>query len=77
MKRGCKDNCPFAVFFEPQDTEKFRTLKRYYSVKSMREMLSNPNTTRENKHRLLQKWYAHAQVEEAAQILLEMKNREG
>ena len=58
MKKGCKDNCCFVEFFRPQDTEKFQKLKLHYPVKLMREMLSDANTTKEDKERLLQEWYA-------------------
>nr|POE45010.1 hypothetical protein CFP56_61401 [Quercus suber] len=58
MKKGCKDNCCFAEFFRPQDSEKFQKLKLHYPVKLMREMLSDANTTKEDKERLLQDWYA-------------------
>ena len=54
----CKDNCCFGEFFRSQDTHKFQKLKRHYPVKLMREMLSDTNTTREDKKQLLKKWYA-------------------
>ena len=78
MRKGCKDNCPFAVFFGPQDTEKFLTIKRLYPVQDMREMLRNANTTEEEKQQRLQEWYAEAaNALVAAQILLDLKNGDG
>ena len=49
MRKRCRDNCPFAVFFGPQETEKFLTIRRFYPVRDMREMLRNANTTEEEK----------------------------
>ena len=57
MKKGCKDNCPFREHFGPQDAQKFEKLKCQYKPKLMREMLSDPKTTKDDKERLLQEWY--------------------
>ena len=56
-KKRCKDNCPYREFFGPQHAQRFQTLKCQYKPKKMREMLSDPNTTKEDKKRLLQEWY--------------------
>nr|POE83041.1 hypothetical protein CFP56_18530 [Quercus suber] len=58
MRKGSKDNCPYREFFGPQDAQKFEKLKCQYKPKLMREMLSDPNTTKEDRERLLQEWYA-------------------
>ena len=58
MKTKCEGNCCFAEFFGPQEAQKFRKLKRKYKPKSMRKMLSDANTTKEDKERLLRDWYA-------------------
>ena len=78
MRKRCKDNCPFAVFFGPQETQKFLTIRRFHPVRDMREMLRNANTTEEEKEQRLQEWHAEAaNVLEAAQILLDLKNGDG
>ena len=56
-KKGCKDNCPYREFFGPQDAQRFQKLKCQYKPKKMREMLSDLNTSKEDKERLLQEWY--------------------
>ena len=56
-RKGCKDNCPYREFFGPQDAQRFQKLKCQYKPKKMREMLSDLNTTKEDKKRLLQEWY--------------------
>ena len=71
MKKGCNADCPFAHFFGPQDTERFRTIKRLYSVQAIRNLLRDPNTTREDKEHRLQEWYEEAVALEVAQILQE------
>ena len=74
MKKRCTDDCPFADFFGPQDTERFRTIRRLKTVQEMRNLLRDANTTREDKERRLQEWY---EVANAAQILLYLKNGDG
>ena len=56
-RKGCKDNCPYREFFGPQDAQRFQKLKCQYKPKKMREMLSDLNTSKEDKERLLQEWY--------------------
>nr|POF02692.1 hypothetical protein CFP56_38159 [Quercus suber] len=58
MKKGCKNDCPFREYFGPQDATKFKKLKCQYKPKVIGEMLSDPNTTKEDKERRLQEWYA-------------------
>ena len=58
MKTKSEGNCCFAEFFGPQDAQKFRKLKRKYKPKSTKKMLSDANTTEEDKERLLRDWYA-------------------
>ena len=58
MQKGCEDNCPYKEFFGPQDAQKFKKLKCQYKPKLMREMLSDPNTTKEDKEGPLREWYA-------------------
>ena len=78
MKKRCTDNCPFADFFVPQDTERYRTIRRLKTVQEMRNLLRDANTTREDKERRLQEWYAEAaNALVAAQILLDLKNGDG
>ena len=78
MRKRCIDNCPFAVFFGPQETQKFLTIRRFHPVREMREMLRNANTTEEEKEQRLQEWYAEAaNALVAAQILLDLKNGNG
>ena len=76
MKKRCTDDCPFADFFGPQDTERFQTIRRRNTctVQEMRNLLRDANTTREDKERRLQEWYEEAN---AAQILLDLKNGHG
>ena len=78
MKKRCTDNCPFADFFGPQDTERFLTIRALYTVQEMRNLLRDANTTREDKKQRLQEWYAEAaNALVAAQILLDLKNGNG
>ena len=74
MKKRCTDDCPFADFFGPQDTERFLKIGRLKTVQKMRNLLRDANTTREDKERRLQEWYEEAN---AAQILLDLKNGYG
>ena len=77
-RKRCKDNCPFAVFFGPHDTEKFLTIRRFHPVQDMRKMLRNANTTEEEKEQRLLEWHAEAaNALMAAQILLDLKNGNG
>ena len=77
MKKRCTDDCPFADFFGPQDTERFLKIRRLKTVQKMRNLLRDANTTREDKERRLQEWYEEADAQEVAQILLELNNGYG
>ena len=77
MRKRCEDNCPFAGFFGPQETQKFLAIRRFHPVRDMREMLRDANTTREDKERRLQEWYEAADALVVAQILLDLKNGDG
>ena len=74
MKKRCTDDCPFADFFGPQDTERFRTIRRLKTVQEMRNLLRDANTTSEDKERRLQEWYEEADALVVAQILLDLNN---
>ena len=57
-KARCKDDCCFAKFFPPQDTAIYKELKRHFSCKFMRTVLSDPTTTKEDKKERVQEWKA-------------------
>ena len=74
-KKACKADCPFADFFGPQDTGRFRTIIGLHRVQKMRNLLRDANTTREDKERRLREWYAEAaDALVVAQILVDLKN---
>ena len=77
MKKGCKADCPFADFFGPQDSDRFRTIIGRHKVQEMRNLLRDANTTREDKERRLQEWYEEADAQVVAQILLDLNNGDG
>ena len=77
MKKRCTDDCPFADFFGPQDTERFLTIRVFKKVQKMRNLLRDANTTREDKERRLQEWYEAADALVVAKILLDLKNGDG
>ena len=65
------------IFFGPQDTERFLTIRGLYTVQEKRNLLRDANTTREDKERRLQEWYEAADALVVAQILLDFNNRDG
>ena len=77
MKKGCNADCPFADFFGPQDTERFRTIRGRHGVQKMRNLLRDANTTREDRERRLKEWHEEADALVVAQILLDFNNGDG